>query len=214
MPEFEAHIGAGDKAALLPLHTLHCLAGSHLADPSLASDIEARFKELMLRGLAGDEAAHAELLRGLAGYLRGFLSRRMGREAPDLEDLVQEALLAVHLKRHTYDVSQPFTAWAYAIARYKMIDWFRRNRLRRTEVIEEADELFASEETEATTARHDLDKLVAILPEKQRTLLEEVKIAGLSNAEAARRAGMTEGAVKVSIHRSLQTLMRRVRNEN
>lgn len=168
----------------------------------------------MLRGLAGDELAHADLLRGIAGYLRGFLARKMGREAPDLEDLVQESLLAIHLKRHTYDTSQPFTSWAYAIARYKMIDWFRRNRLRRTEIIDEAAELFASEETEATTARQDLDKLVAMLPEQQRNLLQQVKIGGLSNAEAARRTGMTEGAVKVSIHRSLQTLMRRVRSEN
>ena len=168
----------------------------------------------MLRGLGGDPAAHAELLGALAVYLRGFLARKMGRGAADLEDLVQESLLAIHLKRDTYDTSQPFTAWAFAIARYKLIDWFRRNRIRRTEPIDEASELFASEENDEAATRHDLGKLVSTLPAKQRALLEDVKIAGLSNAEAARKAGMTETAVKVSIHRSLQSLMRRARGEN
>ena len=168
----------------------------------------------MLRGLAGDAAAHAELLGMMAKYLRGFLARKMGRNAADLEDLVQESLLAIHLKRDTYDTSQPFTAWAFTIARYKLIDWFRRNRVRRTESLDEASDLFGSDDTEEVATRRDLGKLVATLPEKQRTLLEDVKITGLSNAEAARKAGMTEGAVKVSVHRSLQALMRRARNED
>ena len=168
----------------------------------------------MLRGLAGDAAAHAELLGKLAIYLRGFLARKMGRNAADLEDLVQEALLAIHLKRDTYDTSQPFTAWAFTIARYKLIDWYRRNRIRRTEPLDEASDLFAGDNAEEVAVRRDLGKLVATLPEKQRALLEDVKIAGLSNAEAATKAGMTEGAVKVSIHRSLQVLMRRARSED
>jgi RNA polymerase sigma-70 factor, ECF subfamily len=171
-------------------------------------------KALMLRGLGGDAAAHAELLGMMAKYLRGFLARKMGRNAADLEDLVQESLLAIHLKRDTYDTSQPFTAWAFTIARYKLIDWFRRNRIRRTESLDEAAELFGSDDTEEVAVRRDLGKLVATLPEKQRTLLEDVKITGLSNAEAAAKAGMTVGAVKVSVHRSLQALMRRARNED
>ncbi len=168
----------------------------------------------MLRGLGGNAAAHAELLGVLAGYLRGFLARKMGRGAADLEDLVQESLLAIHLKRDTYDTSQPFTAWAFAIARYKLIDWYRRNKVRRTESIDEASELFAGEDTDEAAVKHDLGKLVSSLPDKQRALLEDVKIAGLSNAEAGLKAGMSEGAVKVSIHRSLQTLMRRARGED
>ncbi|MEQ1780056.1 MAG: sigma-70 family RNA polymerase sigma factor [Hyphomonadaceae bacterium] len=178
------------------------------------SDLEPRLKALMLRGLAGDAAAHAELLGMMAKYLRGFLARKMGRNAADLEDLVQESLLAIHLKRDTYDTSQPFTAWAFTIARYKLIDWYRRNRIRRTESLDEAAELFGADDTEEVATRRDLGKLVSTLPEKQRTLLEDVKITGLSNAEAAKKAGMTEGAVKVSVHRSLQALMRRARDED
>jgi RNA polymerase sigma-70 factor, ECF subfamily len=183
-------------------------------DLGLALDLEAQLKALMLSGLAGDAAAHAELLGVLAKYLRGFLARKMGRNASDLEDLVQESLLAIHLKRDTYDTSQPFSAWAFTIARYKLIDWYRRNHIRRTEPIDEATELFAADNTDEVAIRRDLGKLVATLPDKQRALIEDVKISGLSNAEAAAKAGMTEGAVKVSIHRSLQTLMRRARGED
>jgi len=180
----------------------------------VASDIEARLKALMLRGLAGDAAAHAELLRAMTGYLRGFFARRLGRNAADLEDLVQETLLAIHTKRETYDRSQPFTAWAYSIARYKLIDQFRRNKVRRTEPLETAEDLFAGEDIEEATTRRDLDRLMSELPERQRALLQDVKISGLTNAEAAKKAGMTETAVKVSIHRSLQALTRRVRDED
>ena len=75
---------------------------------------EARLKALMLRGLAGDGAAHRELLGVLAGLLRGYFGRRLAGGAPDLEDLVQDTLLAIHLRRDTYDTAQPFTPWAYA----------------------------------------------------------------------------------------------------
>lgn len=179
-----------------------------------APEPETRLKALMLRGLGGDGAAHAALLREMTGYLRGFFGKRLGRDAADVEDLVQETLLAIHLKRETYDTAQPFTAWAYAVARYKLIDSYRRSKVRRTEPLDDADTLFAAPEGQEASTSRDLGKLLSELPEKQRKLVEDVKIAGLTNAEAAAKAGMTEGAVKVSIHRSLQFLMRRARGEN
>jgi RNA polymerase sigma-70 factor (ECF subfamily) len=171
-------------------------------------------KALMLRGLAGDAAAHANLLAQITSYLRAYFARRRGRDAADLEDLVQETLLAIHLKRETYDTAQAFTARAYSIGRYKLIDSYRRNRVCRSEPLDSIEDLFATEDSEEVATRHDLNRLMAALPTKQRAILEDVKIAGLTNAEAARRAGMTETAVKVSIHRSLKTLMRRARDED
>lgn len=176
--------------------------------------METRLKALMLRGLGGDGRAHAELLSALTGYLRAYFARRLGRDAADLEDLVQETLFAVHTKRETFDRAQPFTSWAYSIARYKLIDRYRRQRIRRTEPIELAEVLFATEDSEEGAVRLDLDRLLASLPQRQRALLEDVKLRGLTNAEAADRAGMTETAVKVSIHRSLKALARKVRDED
>ena len=168
----------------------------------------------MLRGLAGEARAHGELLTLMSRYLRGYFSRRLGGGAGDLEDLVQDTLLAIHLKRETYDPAQPFTPWAYMLARYKLLDHFRRDGTRRTAPIEDAGELYAAENPEEGAVRRDLGKLLAALPPRQSQLLLDVKITGLSMAEAAAKSGMSLSAVKVSVHRGLKTLARRARDED
>src|SRR5512147_1945282 len=87
---------------------------------------EARLRNLLLRGLAGDEPAYHAFLRELSAHLRAFLRRRLVRLPDEVEDLVQESLLAIHNQRHTYDAGQPLTAWIHAIAKYKLVDFLRR----------------------------------------------------------------------------------------
>src|SRR5258708_29036928 len=106
---------------------------------------EDRLRALMLRGLAGDAAAHNRLLSELAILLRGFYSRRLGGDPSDAEDLVQETLIAVHSRRESYDPSKAFTSWAFSMARYKMIDEFRRRRVRTSIPIEDVEDLFAAD---------------------------------------------------------------------
>ena len=171
---------------------------------------EARLKVLMLRGLAGEAAAQGELLSALSTALRAFFLRRLGSNAADAEDLVQETLLAIHLKRATYDPAQPFTPWAYAVARYKLIDHYRRQGTRRSVPLEDAGVLLAAETVEEGAVRHDLSRLLDTLPERQRRLVVEVKLKGASIEEAARGSGLSLSAVKVSLHRSLKALSRRV----
>jgi RNA polymerase sigma-70 factor (ECF subfamily) len=182
-----------------------------LKNQSAVNDNETVLKALMLRGLAGDAGAHAELLGALAGHLRAYFARRLGDAAADAEDLVQETLLAIHLKRGTYDVGQPLTPWAYAIARYKLLDHFRRRGVRKTVPLEDAGVLVAAETAEEGAVRRDLATLLGDLPPRQRALVEDVKLAGHSIEEAAGRQGMSPGAAKVAIHRSLQRLARKVR---
>ena len=88
--------------------------------------IEEHLRELLVGGLEGDQPAYRAFLEETSAYLRAFFRRRLTRMPDFVEDLVQESLLALHNQRHTYDVSQPLTAWVHAIARYKMIDWLRR----------------------------------------------------------------------------------------
>jgi RNA polymerase sigma-70 factor (ECF subfamily) len=175
------------------------------------TDTESGLKALMLRGLAGDAKAHAQLLSALSGHLRAYFARRVGPAAADTEDLVQETLLAIHLKRDTYDPRQPFTPWAYAIGRYKLLDHFRRRGVRRAVPLEDAGVLIAAETAEAGATRRDLSQLLAELPARQRALIEDVKLIGYSIEEAANRQSMTPGAAKVAIHRALQRLARKVR---
>ena len=171
---------------------------------------ETRLKTLMLAAIAGDGAAYRALLETLTPHLRAYYARRLERPA-DAEDLVQETLIAIHTRRASYDTAQPFTAWLHAIARYKLIDHYRRARIRRTLPLEEAECVFAGEQAEAAEATRDVERLLAMLPEKKRALLRYTKLEGLSVAETAARTGMSETAVKVSVHRALKELGRLIR---
>ena len=174
---------------------------------------EARLKALMLRGLAGEAAAQGQLLSALSGYLRGYFGRRLGAGAADVEDLVQDTLLAIHLKRAAYDPAQPFTPWAYAVARYKLIDHYRRQGVRQAVPLDDAGDLFAQDNPEEGAVRRDVSQLLATLPERQRKLMIDVKLHGHSMEEAAQRSGMSVSAVKVSLHRGLKALSRKVLGE-
>lgn len=170
-------------------------------------DKEAELKRLMLRGLDGDPVAWRALLSEMRGALTPYFKRRLTGCEADAEDLVQDCLIAIHAKRATYDRSLPFTAWAYAIARYKLIDHFRRLGRRADVPLEEASVLLAEHTVEDGVVRRDLKKVLSILPPRQRRLIEDVRIGGFSLAEAAKRNGFTEGAAKVSVHRSMKTLV-------
>lgn len=173
--------------------------------------VEAELKSLMVAGLDGDAAAYRVLLTALGAVLRRYYMRRVGPD--EAEDLVQEALIAVHAKRATYDRRQPFTPWLYAVARYKLVDHFRRARLRKAVALEDAGDLFAEDESEAALARRDLDLLLGSLPEPTRALIRQVKIEGLTMQEAAAKSGRSEIAVRVGIHRGLKSLSARLRGE-
>lgn len=178
------------------------------------SDAETRLRALMIRALDGDSVAHLELLRALSGRLRGYFARRLGSGAAELEDLVQETLLAVHLKRDSYDTALPFTPWAYAIARYKLFDHLRRRHRRLHVPLEDAGALLADEDPQEGTVRTDLDRMLQRLPPRQRSLLEDVKLHGLSIEEAARHRGVSPVSARVMLHRTLKWLNRAWHDEN
>jgi RNA polymerase sigma-70 factor (ECF subfamily) len=174
---------------------------------------EERLKALMIRGLDGDAVAHRQLLSELAGILLVFFQRRTINTPFDAEDLVQETLIAVHNRRMSYDVGRPFIAWAFAMARYKLADAYRRRNIRATEPLDSADEVAADDETEAAGAKVDIERLLAELPAKQREAIRHMKIEGLSVAEAAERSGLSESSVKVSVHRGLKRLMALIKRD-
>ncbi len=174
-------------------------------------ELELTLKPLMLAGLNGDAPAHARLLKLLSERLRAYFGRRLSASPDDVEDLVQETLLAVHLRRATYDRAQPFTAWAHAIARYKLIDHWRRRKIRATTPLDDVADFLASEPVDSD-AGLDLTRVLSTLPQRQRTLVEDVKIHGLSLSEAGLRGGLSEGAAKVALHRALKLLAERLRH--
>lgn len=174
---------------------------------------EERLRDLLVRGLAGDAAAYHAFLRELSAHLRAFLRRRLAKLPDDVEDIVQESLLAVHNQRHTYDAGQPLTAWVHAIAKYKLVDQLRRRRNRDllTDSLEDRGELLLAAEDESAQARRDIGKLLEQLPDRHRLPIVHVKLQGLSVVEAARVTGMSESAIKVGVHRGLKALAAKLR---
>lgn len=174
---------------------------------------ETRLRALLASGMNGDAVAYQQFLSELTRHLRGYLRKRIPQLADDVEDLVQEILLAVHNGRHTYRTDEPLTAWVHAIARYKLMDFFRA-RARRESLHDSIDdhlEIFAASDEEPAAARRDIGKLLEQLPDKQRLPILHVKLQGLSVAETAQLTGLSESAVKIGVHRGLKALAARIR---
>jgi RNA polymerase sigma factor (sigma-70 family) len=174
-------------------------------------DLEAALRPAFLAGLEGDGAAYRRVLDligpRLRGFLRGHLARAGLAGADEAEDVLQETLLALHLSRHTYDPAIPVSAWAHAIARYKLIDHLRRSGRHRGHLPIEDEALgLAAAPSAASDAKLDVERALAGLPERTRRLIDRVKLQGGSLAEAAEAAGMTETAAKVALHRGLKAM--------
>ena len=172
---------------------------------------EAELRALMKAGLRGDAAAYRALLSRLSASLRAYYKGRLariGRSATEAEDLTQEALMAIHTRRHTYDPAAPLMPWVHAIARYKLIDHLRQTHASMKDLpIEDAGEIMAQDDHVGTESAYDLTRLLSRLPDKMRRTIQSVKLDGLSVAETASQYGMSESDVKVSVHRGLKALV-------
>jgi RNA polymerase sigma-70 factor (ECF subfamily) len=205
---------AGLQPPIMPIPPLGALgrracAGSCTVSQPVAHDeVEARLKALFCSGLDGNRSDYEAFLVQLSGHLRAYLRKRLQQHAAEVEDLLQEALLAIHLHRHTWDRRQALTPWAYTITRHKLIDFTRRHA--RTDAHhdewDDAHELLQAVDQEADIARRDVHKLLDLLPDRHRLPLLYTHLQGHSVAEAAQLSGMSESAVKIGVHRGLKAL--------
>lgn len=171
---------------------------------------------LMRLARSGDDEAYRRLLGRVAAWLRGAARRglvRAGRGVEDSEDIVQETLLVMHLKRDSWDDAQPLEPWLRAIARHKLIDHLRRRGFRdHVDIDDHADTLTAPEAAEAGSSA-DARQMLSSLPERQRCIVEAISIEGTSARDVGQRLGMSEGAVRVALHRALKALAVAYRTE-
>jgi len=175
---------------------------------------EARVSEhdidgLMRAAINGDAAAYNRLLTSLAPAIRALARRGLGvagLAAEDAEDIVQETLLAIHLKRHTWDPTMPLGPWVRAIARNKLIDAIRRRGYRAYVPIDDVMETLAADAEEPTPLPGRLDAHLQSLPERQQSVVRAISLDGASIRETAARLKMSEGAVRVALHRGLAAL--------
>lgn len=163
---------------------------------------ETSLARLMVMAQQGNRQAYATLLTECQRWLRAYYSRRI---APaQLDDLVQETLMALHNKLATWDSSRAFLPWLAAIARYRWVDHLRR--VYRADECELIVEFAGHDEEPAIAARISIDRLLGLLPDAQARAIELVKIEGLSVAEASQSSGQSESLIKVNIHRGLKKL--------
>jgi RNA polymerase sigma-70 factor (ECF subfamily) len=179
---------------------------------------EANWSAWMRAGLSGDSGAYRRLLDDMTPVLRVLARnglRRAGASIADADDVMQETLLAIHLKRHTWSPGEPLGPWVAAIARYKLIDFLRR-RGRRAEIPIDSiiEDLADAAPAQDDVSMDDVARLAAGLPGKQGDVVRAIAVSRRSIREAAEALRMTEGAVRVALHRGLKQLADLYRMEN
>jgi RNA polymerase sigma-70 factor (ECF subfamily) len=183
---------------------------------ALVRERETEWTELMRSANAGDKSAYHRLLRSVTPVLRAAARRglvRAGQPADQSEDIVQDILLAVHLKRHTWRPDAPFAPWLFAIARNKLIDALRRRGRRVFVNIDDFSETLPGEQPEETVPAGEVTTHLAGLPARQRDVLRSIAVDGASIKDTAAKFAMTEVAVRVALHRGLSNLSSRLRKE-
>jgi RNA polymerase sigma-70 factor (ECF subfamily) len=179
------------------------------------TDREFQWAALMRAATQGDTDSYYRLLRELVPVLRGLARRSLTRHdlrVEDFEDVVQETLLALHLKRHTWDENRPLLPWIRAIARNKMIDTLRR-RSRQTPLHVPLDDFSESLAGGPEPGPNSIDAqdIVARLTGREREIVVAISIPGESARQVGQRLGMSEGAVRVALHRALRSLAKAFR---
>ena len=171
---------------------------------------------LMRLARGGDDEAYRQLLGDVAVWLRGVARRglvRAGRGVEDCEDVVQETLLAMHLKRDSWDDTQPLEPWLRAIAHHKLVDHLRRRGFRdHVDLADLAETLASPQAVEEVSV--DARQMLASLSERQRGIVVAISIEGLSARDVGQKLGMSEGAVRVALHRALKILAAAYRRQH
>jgi RNA polymerase sigma-70 factor (ECF subfamily) len=169
-------------------------------------DREQEWSALLRAANAGDRRSYDRFLREVTPVLRGIVrSRARGQSAESHEDILQEVLIAIHAKRHTWDPAAPLLPWLYAVTRYKVVDAYRRQSRHVHLPIEDFTEMLEATAHDVTAA-HDSAVLLGQLDSRSAGIVRAISIDGQSAAEVGERLAMTEGAVRVSLHRALQRM--------
>lgn len=177
---------------------------------------EGEWTAWMRAAISGDAGAYRQFLVGVTPHLRALARHRcrtVGASEGDAEDIVQEALLAIHLKRGTWDQARPIGPWIAAIVHNKLIDSLRRRGRHVTVPIEDVIETLGVEDHADGATQGEIDGLLGQLKVRQREIVKSISVNGSSVRETADRLHMTEGAVRVALHRALKTLAALYRGE-
>jgi RNA polymerase sigma-70 factor (ECF subfamily) len=175
---------------------------------------EQRWAKAMCAERRGEAVAYERMLKEVATTLRRSLAPRLvrvGIGAHEAEDLVQEILIGLHGKRHTWDPARPFLPWLHTITRYKLIDFMRYRRgdtRRRVDLaLENWLEIVECSTHEADRFTWEVDRHLAVLPVNQRRIVRAIAVEGASVRSVAQGLATSEGAVRMTLHRAIRRLL-------
>lgn len=172
-----------------------------------AAEQETGSSSLLKRGRKGDQLAYEDFLLWCRQFLERVVSKGLLKfgsvNKDDCQDIVQESLTAIHTKRHTWDESQPVEPWVAAIARYKIVDYWRS---RRREYLLEPTKELGLNSSEKIEAKLDLAELKRQVDQELFDLLYLSKVEGYTSKEISQMTGMSEENVRVSLHRLIRRL--------
>lgn len=165
-----------------------------------------RWSALLRQANAGNRSAYVSFLRDITPVLRGIITARSGDAVANIEDILQNTLIAIHEKRHTWRDCDPVSPWLYAIARYKVSDALRSQRRERTVPFDGAEHEVPDTTAADPTVSGDIESLLAHLDDITAGIVRDIKLHGMSAEEAGARRNMTAGAVRVALHRAMARL--------
>jgi RNA polymerase sigma-70 factor (ECF subfamily) len=172
------------------------------------NDMDA-LEDLMRAANRGDTVAYHRVLTAVTPLLRKVVQARgsgLGREG--CEDVLQDVLLAIHRKRHTWKEDQPLRPWLYAIARHKVVDAFRARGSRVEVPIDDFNEGLPAVAGPDPTVGRDMEKVLNALDPREADIVRAFGLKGETTAETAARLNMSEGAVRVALHRALKSVVK------
>lgn len=165
------------------------------------------WSDLLRAANDGDAQAYIAFLRAVTPALRSLVRARGRTLADDAqEDILQEVLMAVHRKKHTWNMERPVKPWLYAIARHKVIDAFRARGHVVHVPITDFEELLEAEPVEGGLAQHDVEQLMAHLDRRSAKIVRAISLDEETASEVGDRLGMSDGAVRIALHRALKRL--------
>lgn len=168
---------------------------------------EETWESLLARANGGDAAAFARFLGLVSPTLRAVIRRRGANLPPDQhEDILQEVLLAIHLKRMTWRPDTPVRPWLYALARYKVVDAFRRRGTAQHLPIEDFTDILPDEGAAAPCALRDAETMLGLIDARGAGLVRAVALDGETAETAGAAAGLSPGTARVALHRAMKRL--------
>jgi RNA polymerase sigma-70 factor, ECF subfamily len=186
-------------------------AGLHSAMTLVGDDLNV----LVGAAVDGERDAVESVLSWIRPLVLRYCRARVGSQEKTFasaDDVAQEVCLAVLTALPSYrDQGRPFLAFVYGIAAHKVADAHRSAARNRTEPVPEVPD--SPEPTDGPEQQamqvelaEQMNKLLDMLPDKQREILVLRVVVGLSAEETAEAVGSTPGAVRVAQHRALGRL--------